>query len=106
MAKENPSNNLSTYQQITTARQLLELPERADMATIKHSYRALLKQWHPDTCGAEPHRCVEMTRKITEAYTIIVAYCNEYEFSFSKEEVARHKSPEEWWANRFSDISW
>ena len=105
MTKRKDSR-VSTYQRIEEARRILDLPERASMATIKESYRALLRRWHPDTCSGDRDQCLEMTRRITSAYTIIAAYCNDYEFSFARDEVSRYCSAEEWWANRFSDIPW
>ena len=99
-------NNSSTYQRIEEARRILDLPERASLATIKEHYRNLIRRWHPDICTGDLNQSLEMTRRITSAYTIIIAYCNDYEFSFSREEVSRYRSAEEWWASRFSDIPW
>jgi hypothetical protein len=30
-------------------------------------------------------------------------YCAQYQYSFSEETVKRHRSPEQWWAERFGD---
>lgn len=96
----------NTYNEITTARKVLGLSEKATLPQIKGNYRALLRQWHPDTCTGETQECLEMTRRITQAYTIILRYCNEYEFSFSKEDLQKVSSPEEWWTRRFGDMPW
>ncbi len=94
---------MSRYQEITTAREILELPETANMKTIKANYRRLLREWHPDRCTENRADCIEMTRKIIAAYQTLQAYCREYQYSFSKEAVGRHLSPEEWWYERFGD---
>jgi hypothetical protein len=41
--------------------------------------------------------------KITDAYDCLMRYCSDYKFSFSKEEVEKYISPEEWWAKRFGN---
>ncbi len=94
---------MDTYEKIDTARNILELPETATMASIKASYRQLLAKWHPDKCTQDKDTCTEMTRKIISAYGVIVDYCNNYEYSFSKKTIKRHLSPEEWWLDRFGD---
>jgi DnaJ-class molecular chaperone len=92
---------MNKYQEITEARKLLELPERATMEEIKVKYRNLTMKWHPDRCKETKEKCTEMTAKIVAAYRIIIEYCNHYKFSFSKEEVRNHLSEEEWWFERF-----
>ena len=94
---------MNKYQQITEARKLLELPERATMEDIKRNYRNLINAWHPDRCPEGKETCTEMTAKIISAYRTIIDYCNSYQFSFSEEEVRYHLSDEEWWFERFGD---
>lgn len=93
---------MDTYGEISAARQILELPERATIQMIKSHYRRLLAQWHPDKCrdgDSEEH--AEKTREIIAAYRLLVSYCNEYEYSFSRESVERYLSAEQWWLRRF-----
>jgi len=92
-----------TYQELTIARNALELPEETTLHEIKAHYRKLLKQWHPDTCPEPPEHCHEMTRKIIAAYNRIMAYCNSYKISFSPETVHDYLSPEERWFEQFGD---
>ena len=92
---------MKKYQQINAARMLLELPERATMGEIKSNYRTLIRKWHPDRCKANREKCKEMTTKIIAAYRIISDYCNNYQFSFSEEEVRNYLSADEWWFERF-----
>ena len=92
---------MKKYEQIHAARIILELPEQATMEEIKSSYRILIQKWHPDKCQANREKCKEMTTKIIAAYRIINEYCKHYKFSFSKEEVNKYLSAEEWWFERF-----
>jgi hypothetical protein len=94
---------MNRFAEIEGARLLLELPELATMKEIKAAYRRLLRKWHPDRCGPDPERCAEMTRKVVEAYRTLAAYCRDYRFSFSREEVKQHLSAEEWWMEKFGN---
>jgi DnaJ-class molecular chaperone len=94
---------MNKYQKITEARQLLQIPESADMEQIKSHYRAMLSKWHPDKSMENQEQCTEMTQKIIAAYQMVLAYCNQYQYSFSEEVVNRHLSPEEWWFERFGN---
>ncbi|MHB9052414.1 MAG: J domain-containing protein [Thermoleophilia bacterium] len=98
---------MSSYKEIYEARLLLGLPERATMDEIKTNYKKLMGKWHPDKCGEDIEECEEMSRKIIAAYKLIVAYCETYRFSFSKEEIMEHASEEDSWLERFGkDSSW
>jgi len=98
---------MHSFEEIHEARTLLGLPERATKSEIKARYKKLMAKWHPDTCGEEIEKCEEMSRKIIAAYKTIVAYCEEYRFSFSKEEVMEHASEEDFWLEHFGkDSSW
>jgi len=94
---------VNKYQEITKARKLLELPEHATMEEIKANYRELLGRWHPDKCNDDTERCKEMTRKIIAAYEIIIEYCSHYTYSFTREELAKYLSGQDWWMERFGD---
>jgi len=94
---------MSKYEEITEARNLLGIPERASMAEIKARYRCAVSKWHPDKCPESEQECREMTQKLNAAYKVIMDYCAGYEYSFEKEEVKRYISKEEWWIERFGD---
>jgi DnaJ-class molecular chaperone len=94
---------MNKYQEITEARKLLGLPERATMEEIKTNYRNLIREWHPDRCKETMEKRTEITARIVAAYKIIIDYCNHYRFSFSKKEVGNHLSEEEWWFERFGN---
>ncbi|MFZ7113584.1 MAG: J domain-containing protein [Desulfatiglandales bacterium] len=92
---------IKLYDKITEARTLLELPEQATKKQIKANYRRLLRKWHPDSCREDKTLCQERTRAIIRAYNILADYCDNYNYSFSREEVKKYISQEEWWVERF-----
>jgi len=92
---------MNKYQEITVARNILELPETVTMSTIKSNYRRLLTEWHPDRHPENQDLCNEKTREIISAYHLIMDYCLHYQYSFTKEAVELYHSPEEWWFERF-----
>ena len=94
---------MNKYQKITEARRVLELPEQATMKEIKAQYRLLLAKWHPDICTEDKQQCKEMTQKIIAAYKTIIAYCEHYQYSFSKEEIKKYLPEDEWWFEHFGD---
>lgn len=94
-------STMNKFEKIYKARKILELPEIANMKAIKSNYRKLLAKWHPDKCKENKDECTEMTRKIISAYKTIMDYCLEYQYNFSQGTVERHRSPEEWWFERF-----
>ncbi len=92
---------VSRYEEIRAARKVLGLPEAATLDEIRRRYRKLISRWHPDVCREEKAVCEEMAARINRAYRCIRAYCDQYEYSFSREQVAKSVSPGEWWYNRF-----
>jgi DnaJ-class molecular chaperone len=92
---------MGLFEDINAARRLLDLPERATMADIKSQYRILVQKWHPDLRKADKETCKEMTIRIIAAYRLIIDYCKNYGFSFSKEEVSHYLPAEERWFERF-----
>jgi DnaJ-class molecular chaperone len=94
---------VSKFEEITKARRLLELPERATMEEIKVSYRNLIRQWHPDRCKGSEEKATQMSSRIIAAHGLIMDYCNHYRFSFSEEEVKYHVTEDDWWFDRFGD---
>ncbi|MBM4146334.1 MAG: J domain-containing protein [Nitrospira sp.] len=92
---------MGKYEEITKARQTLELPEFATLKEIKSAYRELLKKWHPDLGKKNKAIRKQKTIEIIKAYKTLMDYCEQYRFSFSKEEVEKYMSPEELWAKQF-----
>ena len=92
---------MGRYEEITKARKVLELDEFATVKEIKNQYRTLLKEWHPDLCRENDAIRKQKTIEIINAYRIIMDYCEQYRFSFSKEEIKKYMSPEELWAKQY-----
>ncbi|CAH2031612.1 molecular chaperone DnaJ [Trichlorobacter ammonificans] len=89
-----------TYDELLQALHLFGFHE-SDLLTIrriKDRQRVLLKQSHPDLQGADS---TERTRQINEAARLIMAYVNEYRFSFGREEFYR-QCPEEHLRRQFA----
>jgi DnaJ-domain-containing protein 1 len=52
----------------------LEVPFGADFATVRRSYRALMRKYHPDRHAASPDKqktATELAQKLTSAYKLI-----------------------------------
>ncbi len=94
---------MDKYQIISEARTILELPESATLEQIKSNYRKLIKKWHPDSCPDNLETCEEMSRKITNAYRLLLDYCSNYRYSFKKEEVDKYLSKKEWWYQHYGN---
>lgn len=88
---------------IIAAVELLGLPERASMVEIKAHFRSLIKHAHPDGRGDENGERSERTRQLIQAYRVILDYCHGYSYSFTREEVQRSISDEQWWFEKFGN---
>lgn len=95
---------MNTFDKINEARLLLELPERASMNQIKANFRRLMLKWHPDKNDENYQKNTEMTRRIVDAYKTILAYCSQYNYSFSRDEVNNYLTELEWWHERFGEL--
>ena len=94
---------MNKFQQIDESRRLLGLSELATMDEIKKNFRVLLHKWHPDKCKDDKLKCKEMAENIITAYKIIMKYCENYRYSFSKENVKNSHNNTEWWFDRYGD---
>ncbi len=55
----------------------LEVPYGSDLETVKESYRALMRRYHPDKHSSSPEMeaiATELTQEITRAYRAIESY--------------------------------
>jgi DnaJ-class molecular chaperone with C-terminal Zn finger domain len=106
--------NAGEWQAIEQAREVLRLPERANLTEIKRSYRRLCKLYHPDhpdSTASGPESADKQMYLITAAYELLMRYCNEYRFPLKREEAEDAGfdiyDPEEWWQARFGqDLMW
>ncbi len=77
-------------EQIYQAAQVLNLGEKETMTKIKKSYRDLIQKWHPDKCKDNQEKCKTKTEEIVNAYKLIINYCNNYRYSFKKEDIVNN----------------
>lgn len=80
---------MADYNEIEEARQLLGLGETATLQEIKRAYRALAHRHHPDKLSGADNTENETMKQLNRAYKLLMEYCNEYKYSFKKEDVAR-----------------
>ena len=93
--------NSITVETINHTREILNLPKRATMDQIKDHYRTSIKKWHPDRGKETPEKCEEMSRRITEAFRVILKYCVLYQYSFERDEAEKYLSEDERWYQSF-----
>ena len=98
--------NRREWQAIEEARKLLGLGDKATLGEMKRTYYSLSKQHHPDTAGQDSSSEAdeEMMYRLTEAYNLLMRYCDEYRFPLSKPENDIYDA-EDWWMDRFGQES-
>jgi DnaJ-class molecular chaperone len=84
------------FDKIEEARRLLGLGEAATLKEIKRAYRTLAHHHHPDKQGGDDSTESETMKRLNRAYKLLMDYCNEYKYSFKKEDVARTYPDEEY----------
>ena len=88
-----------TYRELTLARKVFGLGDRATLQQIKSRHRELVKLHHPDTGnGEDPDRI----RKVNAAYQVLLEYVNNYTFCFGEQEFYE-QNPEERLRRQFID---
>jgi len=92
-----------SYEKIKAACELLGLPEKATMDMIKKHYRDLCRQWHPDLNQQSDINYNTKMSEITEAYKLIMDYCHQYQYSFTKDEFDKNVETKDWWMKRFGN---
>ena len=92
--------NRGKRQAIDQARRLLGLGERASLGEIKRAYYRLCKQYHPDASGSVAEKDQDMIYRLTNAYDLLMRYCEEYRFPLRPEETDIYDA-EDWWMDRF-----
>ena len=85
------------YKDLEEALEVFSLTGRATLQEIKSRHRTLVKRYHPDVGSNEN----EQIRQINTAYQILLAYCRDYRYSFSREEFLEQR-PEERLRQQFS----
>ncbi|WP_345993833.1 J domain-containing protein [Sulfurimonas sp. HSL-1716] len=93
---------MSSFEKLIKAKTLLGLGEKASLAEIKNRYKTLIKKWHPDKHKNDAKTATKMSAQINEAYEILLAYCNNYDYPFDEESLKKTSmSPQEWWEEKF-----
>lgn len=73
-SSHRPSRRPDPQDELRQAYAALEVPFGADFATVRKSYRALMRKYHPDrhTGSAEKQRAAtELAQKLSAAYAVI-----------------------------------
>ncbi len=86
------------FEELQRALTIFSLKERVTLREIKARHRDLVKRFHPDAGGGDSERI----RQINAAYQVLMAYCRDYRFSFSREEFLEQK-PEARLRGQFAD---
>lgn len=84
-----------SFEQISNALEILELPTFISSKELKDRYKLLAGKNHPDMGGD-----VSKMAKINSAYTLLRNYMDNFKFSFSKDEVYK-QFPQDDYASRF-----
>ena len=88
----------------------LGLKDRASIKEIKEAYKTLMQEWHPDTCKEKQEICKKMAQKITQAYSVLIEYCENCAIDFSEKTISKSRTTldqEEFWKEHFgSDPLW
>jgi hypothetical protein len=79
---------LDLFQAVDKARKILGLEEDATREEIKKVYREVIKKYHPDKVG-DIRKYLEKSKQINWAYSVIASYCDDYRFSFRREDVEK-----------------
>ncbi len=98
---------MSFFDEIQAARKTLGLFEKASVSELEKKKKQLLFKWHPDRNQDNIEKANEMTSKILDSYNLIIKYFMNYKIPFSREDVMKYCTPEEWWHDKFgTDPLW
>jgi len=92
--------NRKEWQAIEEAKKLLGLGEKATQGEMKRAYYSLSKKHHPDTAEQNHSSDEDMMSRLTDAYNLLMRYCDEYRFPLSKPDGDIYDA-EDWWMDRF-----
>ena len=88
------------WEAVDRARNILGLGEQATLADIKKMYHRLSRKHHPDTRDEQLESDQDTMYKLTEAYTLLMRYCDLYRFPLVPPEGHIYDA-EDWWMDRF-----
>ena len=87
---------MANFNEIEEARKLLGLGEAATLKGINRAYKTLAHRHHPDKLGGDDSTKSETMKRLNWAYKLLMDYCNEYEYSFKEDDIARTYSYDEY----------
>jgi DnaJ-domain-containing protein 1 len=70
----SPPRRPSPDDEIRRAYAAMEVPVGSDFETVRKSFRALMRKYHPDRHAGSPEKqkaATELTQRLTEAYTLL-----------------------------------
>ena len=79
---------MDLFQAVDKARKILGLGEDTTREEIREVYKQLIKKYHPDKTG-DKRKYLEKSKQINWAYSVIASYCDDYRFSFRREDVEK-----------------
>ncbi|MBN1786526.1 MAG: J domain-containing protein [Candidatus Methanofastidiosa archaeon] len=105
------ANSKLNSKMIHEASLTLDIGQRASIWDIKRRYRELVKKWHPDKFPNNTELCKEKIKEINHAYEVIMAYCENYLYSFKEEDIVNNlpvgvQMRERWEKQYGSDPMW
>ena len=93
----------TSFEELLKAKTLLGLRDKVTLKEIKHNYKALMRQWHPDKHPNNAKQATQMSAQINKAYEIVINYIDNYEYDFTEETLKKKtQTPQEWWHERFN----
>ncbi len=95
---------MKDYSTIEKARKILHLPKKSSITSIKKAYYNLSKKYHPDKCKGNLSICKKKMQELTEAYKILMEYCESYPISFQKEEIEKIEPEFDYFKKFYSDF--
>jgi len=72
----------------------------ATLKDVRSTYRRLAKLHHPDKQHITGEKDAEKMKLLNRAYKILIDYCENYNYSFREEDIARTYSHEEYMRKR------
>lgn len=97
--------NTHTAMAVREAAGVLGITGGASLNEIRHRYRELMKEWHPDAAKSDPASSHQRAVTLNGAYELLFDYCTNHRFSFRLEDIkaTMGKTPGEYWMERFGD---
>lgn len=79
-----------SMEEILKAKEILDLPTYFTADFLKKTYLKLVKKFHPDKNMVKNEEYDEKIKKINWAYNVINDFITNYEYSLSKDAIARY----------------